>query len=189
MCWALSGETLGASAARGCLQGGVLSPLLWSLVVDDLIWGINSNGYYTVGYADDIAILINGKFPHTVSEVLQTALHTVQQWCERTNLSINPNKTVIIPFTRKRNTKGLKTPILFNKTIPLSSEVKYPGLTLDKGLTWKKQLDKAISKAYKAFWTCRGTFGKTWGLKPKVVYWMYSKTHSYLCCHYMVAQS
>jgi hypothetical protein len=89
----LSGQTLGASAAKGCPQGGVLSPLLWSLVVDDLIWGLNSNGYYTVEYADDIAILINGKFPHTVSKVLQTALHTVQQWCEKTNLSINPNKT------------------------------------------------------------------------------------------------
>jgi hypothetical protein len=50
----LSGETLRASTARGCLQGGVLSPLLWSLVVDDLLWELNSNGYYTVGYADDI---------------------------------------------------------------------------------------------------------------------------------------
>jgi hypothetical protein len=60
----LSGETLGATTARGCLQGGVLSPLLWSLVVDDLLWGLNDNGYYTVGYADDIAILINGKFNH-----------------------------------------------------------------------------------------------------------------------------
>jgi hypothetical protein len=85
----------------GCPQGGVLSPLLWSLVVDDLIWGLNSNGYYTVGYADDIAILINGKLPNTVSEVLHTALHTVQQWCERTNLSINPNKTVIIPLLER----------------------------------------------------------------------------------------
>jgi hypothetical protein len=81
---------------------------------------------------------------------------------------------VIKAFARKRNTKGLKTKILFNKMIQLSSEVKYLGLTLDKGLTWKKQLDKAISKAYKAFWTCRGTFGKTWGLKPKVVYWIYT---------------
>jgi hypothetical protein len=78
----LSGETLGASAARGCPQGGGLSPLLWSLIVDDLLWGPNSNGYYTVGYADDIAILVNGKFLQTVSEVLQTALCTVQQWCE-----------------------------------------------------------------------------------------------------------
>jgi hypothetical protein len=41
-------------------------------------------------------------------------------------------------------------------------------------LTWKKQLDKVINKAYKAFWTCRGTFGKTWGLKPKVIYWIYT---------------
>jgi hypothetical protein len=151
----------------------VLSPLLWSLVVDDLSSGLNSNGYYIVGYADDIAILIIGKFPHTVSEVLQTALHTVQQWCERTKLSINPNKMVIIPVTRKRNTKGLKTPILFNKTTQLCSEIKYLGLTLDKG-HGKKQLDKAISKAYKAFWVCRGTFGKVWGLKPKVVYWIYT---------------
>jgi hypothetical protein len=28
--------------------------------------------------------------------------------------------------------------------------------------------------AYKAFWTCRGTFGKTWGLKPKVIYCIYT---------------
>jgi hypothetical protein len=71
----------------------VLSPLLWSLVVDELTWELNDGVYYTVGYADDIAILINGKFPQTASEVLQTALCTVQQWCERTYLSINPNKS------------------------------------------------------------------------------------------------
>jgi hypothetical protein len=38
----------------------------------------------------------------------------------------------------------------------------------------KKQLDKMINKAYRAFWTCRGSFEKTWGLKPKVVYWIYT---------------
>jgi hypothetical protein len=87
-----------------------------------------------IGYADDIAILINGKFLHTASEVLQIALCTVQKWCKKTNLSINPNKTVIIPFTRKREIKGLKEPILFNKKIHLSSDVKYLGITLDKRL-------------------------------------------------------
>jgi hypothetical protein len=35
--------------------------------------------------------------------------------------------------------------------IQLSSEVKYLGITIDKGLTWEKQLDKAINKAYTAF--------------------------------------
>jgi hypothetical protein len=73
------------SAARGCPQGEVLSPLLWSLDLDDLIWRLNNDGYDTVGYADDIAILIKGKFPHTVSEFLQTALYKLQQWCGKTN--------------------------------------------------------------------------------------------------------
>jgi hypothetical protein len=48
--------------AKGCLQEGILLPLLWSLVVDELI-GLNGDGYYTLGYADNIAILIHGKFP------------------------------------------------------------------------------------------------------------------------------
>jgi retron-type reverse transcriptase len=33
----LAGETLEGSEARGCPQGGVLSPQLWSLAVDELI--------------------------------------------------------------------------------------------------------------------------------------------------------
>jgi hypothetical protein len=31
-----------------------------------------------------------------------------------------------------------------------------------------------INKAYRAFWTCKGTFGKTWGLKPRVLHWIYT---------------
>jgi hypothetical protein len=41
--------------------------------VDKLLRELNEGGYYAIGYADDIAILINGKFLQTVSEVLQTA--------------------------------------------------------------------------------------------------------------------
>jgi hypothetical protein len=43
---------------------------------------------------------------------------------------------------------------------------------LDKRLTWKAQLKNVMKKAYKAFWTRKGTFGKTWGLKPRVVHWI-----------------
>jgi hypothetical protein len=91
----LAGETLEGSVARGCLQGGVLSPLLWSLVWNELIGRLNGNGCCSLGYADDIAVLICGKFPNTISELLQEALSMVQQWCDRTQLSINPQKMVI----------------------------------------------------------------------------------------------
>jgi hypothetical protein len=48
------------SVARGCPQGGEPSPLLWSLVVDELCWELNHNDYYTGGYADDNCNLNQG---------------------------------------------------------------------------------------------------------------------------------
>ncbi len=42
---------------RRCPQGGVLSHLLLSLVVDDLLELLTSNGIRCQGYADDIVIL------------------------------------------------------------------------------------------------------------------------------------
>jgi hypothetical protein len=36
-------------------------------------------------------------------------------------------------------------PTLLSKMHQISSEVKYLGITLDKGLAWKNQLDKVIN--------------------------------------------
>jgi hypothetical protein len=44
--------------------------------VDELLWDLNKAGHYTIRFADYIAIVIRGKFPTTVSEVLQFALET-----------------------------------------------------------------------------------------------------------------
>jgi hypothetical protein len=92
-----------------CGQGSVLAPMLWSLVVDELT-GLNGNDFYKLGDADDIALLISitRTFPNTVSELLHEALSTVQQCCDRTQLSINPLKIVIVPFIRKRDLRSLK---------------------------------------------------------------------------------
>lgn len=97
---------MNASTAKRCMHGGVLLPLLWSMVMVELLWEHNDNDHYTVGYGDGIAILITGA--QTVPEVLQTAPCIVQQLCNWTNLSINHNETVIIPFTRKRDITRLK---------------------------------------------------------------------------------
>jgi hypothetical protein len=85
-----AGENLEWSVALGCLQGGVLLPLLCSLIADTLIGGLNENGCNRLGYADDIAILVNRKFPNTISGLFQEALNIVQQWCDETQVFINP---------------------------------------------------------------------------------------------------
>jgi hypothetical protein len=41
------------------------------------------------------------------------------------------------PFTQNRDSRSLKEPTLSRHTLQLTTEVKYLGLFLDKGLTWK----------------------------------------------------
>jgi hypothetical protein len=46
---------------------GVLSSLLWNLVVDRLFVATNDLGFSIFGYAEDIVIIDQGKFAHTVA--------------------------------------------------------------------------------------------------------------------------
>jgi hypothetical protein len=66
---------------------------------------------------------------------------------------------VIVPFTKKRDLRGLKGPALSGHK-QLTTEVKYLELISDKRLTWKEQLENMMNKAYRALWTFQGTFSK-----------------------------
>jgi hypothetical protein len=49
--------------SRSCPQGGVLSPLLWCLVVNDLITRLSGSGIFIQGYAEDVCQLGGVTFP------------------------------------------------------------------------------------------------------------------------------
>jgi len=119
--------------SRGCPQGGVLSPLLWCLVVNNLITRLSGGGVFIQGYADDICLLAVGKFPNMVSGLMKWALSTVEIWCKEVRLSVNPDKTGLIAFTRKRKFQGFFEPRLFGVKLHLSGLVKYLGVILDLG--------------------------------------------------------
>ncbi|WP_333765090.1 ribonuclease H family protein, partial [Streptomyces sp. IBSBF 2390] len=50
---------------------------------------------------------------------------------------------------------------------------KYLGVIIDKTLTWKENAKERVRKATNAFYACRSTFGKSWGLSPKIISWIY----------------
>ena len=73
-CW-LATATIGGlsrkvAASRGFEQGWVLSPLLWSFVVNEMLARINEGSVYSQGYAEEICFLAAGKFPNTVSGLI-----------------------------------------------------------------------------------------------------------------------
>jgi hypothetical protein len=89
----LMSSSLTAKVAGGCPQGGVLSLLLWNLLVDRLLVVTNDLGFSTFGYADDTVIIVQGKFAHTVREIMQEALNVVIKWGVKEGLNISPNKS------------------------------------------------------------------------------------------------
>lgn len=65
-------------------------------------------------------------------------------------------------------------PKLDGVIINLSYEAKYLGVILDSKLTWSKNAQLRVQKSQNALYACRSSIGKTWGLSPKIVKWLYS---------------
>jgi hypothetical protein len=147
--------------------------VLWCLVVDDLLARLSAGGVYAQGYAGDICLLGIGKFPNTVSGLIQWAQGTVEQWCGELGLSVNPDKTGLVAFTRKRKLNGFFQPRLFWKTLQRSTSVRYLGVILDSRLTWRGHVDVRVRKAQNSLWACRRACGGAWGQGPRVVHWLY----------------
>ena len=160
--------------SRGCPQGGVLSPLLWNLVVDSLLVKLNDSGLYTQGYADDICILIEGMFIPVICELMQRAVDITKDWCLHRELSVNPRKSTVVLFTNKKNIKELISPNLNGEQIPVAKEVKYLGVILDSKLLWKRHLTIKCQKAIAVLWQCRRIVSSKWGLSPKSTRWLYT---------------
>lgn len=105
---------------------------------------------------------------------MQQALYIIEKWCQENMLSVNPSKTGAILFTRQRDNTIGNPPKIYNVPLTFVEEVKYLGVTLDRKLLFNKHLENKLEKATKAFWQCRRALGKTWGLTPKVMHWIYT---------------
>jgi hypothetical protein len=136
-----------------------------------LITGLNEGGIYAQGYADDIRLLAVGKFPNTVPGLMQWALHSVEVWCDRHGLSVNPDKNGLFTFTQMKLPVFFE-PRLFGTTLRCSMTFKYLGVILDARLAWREHVDAKVRKT-RNMWACRRACGVRWGLRPRVVYGLY----------------
>ena len=144
-----------AAIEKGCPQGGVLSPLCWLLVVDSLLAELNAQHLFTQGYADDLVILIEGFNLETISGIMQRALHCVQKWCTDNGLAVNPKKTELILFTKRRNTPD-QTNIQLNGTVlHFADKTKYLGVILDRKLNFREHVKTKCEKAVSCLMHCK----------------------------------
>jgi Reverse transcriptase (RNA-dependent DNA polymerase). len=164
---ALNGPTMRVAVSSP--QRGVLLPLLWCLIVDDLIARLNRGGIYTQGYTDDICLLVVGKFPD-MSGNMQWARHTIETRYNEVRLLINPDKTGLVVFTRKRKLPGFFESHLFGIALRRSMLNRNLGVILEYWLTWREHVIVGVKKTQNLLWVSRRTCGIMWGPRPKLVH-------------------
>jgi hypothetical protein len=99
---------------------------------------------------------------------------TVEIWCNEVGLSVNPDKTGLVAFTRKRKLQGFFEPHFFGVKLSLLRSVKYLEVILDSRLTWRVHTEVKVWKAHNLLWACSRACAARWGLRPKMVHWLYA---------------
>ena len=158
----------------GTPQGGVISPLLWVLVVNEILEELKLSGARITAYADDVVIIVRGKFLPTISDLLEKSLRTLVNWARKCGLGVNPQKTELVLFTRRRSIPQFKLPAIDGTFLKLSDKAKYLGIVLDRRLNWKANVCERVKKATCAMYTCNKIIGKKWGPNPKTILWLYT---------------
>ena len=88
---------------KGCPQGGILSPYIWNLIMDDLL-GMFPKIHPTevVCYADDVMLLGVGIDEDMIVRNLRRDMIKLEEWAEKHRLNFSPHKTKMILFSRRR---------------------------------------------------------------------------------------
>lgn len=161
-----NGEVLPASRTiwKGLPQGSVLSPLLFNIYTHDLHNSV-SQLCEVLQFADDLVIYSSDKSISSCSARLSSALNYLNVWLSDHGLSISPSKSNVVVFSRKRCIPSISISV-DNIVIPVCSDVKFLGVTLDSRLSGQSHLYKIIKKCEKNHNILRSVSGVWWGSHP-----------------------
>ncbi len=158
---------------RGSPQGGVLSPLIWNIIMDSLLSTFQRDSVKVIGYADDILIYIKGSDPNSLAELIQPALDRITNWGVENGLSFNPTKTSLVMFTR--NVTNYRKPDIFLKgeKLKYSESFKYLGVDIHRRLSWNIHVSGRSNKCKFLLNKCRNLIKRCWGLTPARMDWIH----------------
>ena len=110
--------------SKGCPQGGIFSPFLWNLLLNEFLTNFNHSHAKAIAFADDITFVIWNNDIHGLRSEIIYCFNQIQSWCNKVKLKISTPKTNILYLHNKE-----KLPVsLNNLLIQPSDTVKILGI-------------------------------------------------------------
>lgn len=157
----------------GVPQGGVLSPILFSIYINDIINQPIKHGKisaYSNLFADDLTASGASTSLNSIEKLLNKYLQKLEEWLRLWRLSINANKCQYILFTK--NTKDNRFMLdlkLFNENIPRVQSLKFLGITLDSRMSFNKCVEETYDKCLSRLRIIKILSHKSWKLEQKTL--------------------
>lgn len=151
---------------QGSPQGSPLSPLLWTLMISDLLIRKLPENAYIQAFADDITIIIKGDSKRKLQEIANKTLQIVDNWGKSKNIDFNPAKSqyMILKGRYKKSPPILK---LGGNKIQLVDKLKILGVIFDESFTFTQHLDYIKEKVMILTYNLNRFTGKNRGIKGK----------------------
>ena len=116
----------------GVPQGAILSPLLFSLYINDVVESTDANFNL---FADDTSAYVCDKSASALQVKLQTVLDKLSIWFNSWAITVNHSKSAIMVVTTRRNVP--KVDVHLNGiNLPQVTSHKHLGLIFNSRLTW-----------------------------------------------------
>ena len=153
---------------NGSPQGVVLSPTLFNVIMDTLKTAMeklmSKYGIDLSQFADDSAFWKSAKGIKKALFIIQLALNVIEEWGKNWGFEISPDKTQVVVFNAKFTEIQKKKKLKLNgRELEFKDEATFLGMTFDHKLTWRKHIDKLISKCQKDLNVMRAVSGTSFG--------------------------
>ena len=169
----LHGDSLTFMCSQGFPQGGVASAKFWIICFNTAIEIINRQFTFGNGYADDLSVLFGGSHPDDLTVRMQRVIDELVEWGETCNLRFNPEKTVMVGFTRGLRYQFQQPVYMRGQPLKFADTVKYLGLLLDKRMTWRPHILEKVALCKQFLIKMTNIAHTTWGPRPKLMRWVY----------------
>lgn len=137
----------------GVPQGGVLSPVLFTIFINDILINNNKNKKFNVEsnlFADDLASSCSSSSLKIIERELNKHLQNLENWLKLWRLNMSSSKCQYIIFSKDPKAIGFELKLkLFNGLIPKTDCIKFLGIKLNHNMNLNECISELKNKCNK----------------------------------------